>query len=991
MMWLRQACFVVGSLSLLASSQGVCSDDFEIVNPDSIRPNGCLYGACSEAGEDPSTAASWRCVHDASFCRINGESFIAADDVIAAGRKCTCKDILDFPQLIGACQHHGSKEGVVSPMLYSDDCPDRGTAVCESNENLGGKQVFDIGDTDYLYTACDLTCFHDFGHSHVVREDTYQQCATASFEWAVGNPSTESTFDARDIVSTMVNGTPVVIVGGEASARANNGQPISFKGPYTSSDVDASNENLVTELQHPVNWYPDEQEADYPRPYDNGYLWIDGSTGKPTKMITFEGPGTVYTDAMGIGGPGKQTVGAAQSQEPAGSMSAVTNVCTPKTFAGGAEILCETDPVTNEITTTSVSHATEWMHNVVSFSAVDGSVNWIIRPFADPTEEEAANGFEVVETEGNGILVDAAGDMYVIGIRRLQNTATPDDTIAGAALAKYSGDDGSLIWQKHYTSTLHGVKGSYDEETNSLFMTYQMEENGPDELGVVCDNPANGGCSIAARQSAVDGSVQWVRYAHGIYSRPYNVGGTRPAKQADGPYVYVQFQEAGQHGPATLDQGSGYGGCISDNGTITPEYQDSLGNRLVDQETCTELGLGTYFGRDDPQLSIPASAANTGVHCPGSPAISCLLKFNKHNGLPIWGIPKPHIFEMQTIDDGVLLVGTDWDEPPFFDSVQVTGARGDLASYGTTWQSKVDTDGNGVYVQTLRSDRSYAGNIGLTQAPNGDHFITMYTGGQGLRLGPGAPGGFNLDLGPEVVDCIPEDVICEGYQRTVVTKLGAETSPSCVETCGSDGQDLVVMASSCYIAGICYDAGETASGIGLPCMVCNPSESQTEWSEGSSVGADFCLIDGACVSSGTVLSTREADSECQLCIPSKDSYGWAVTEGFEAIASFPPEDCKVADDSSNGVSIPVVTAPTADTETETPPMNNSDEEDDTDTDMDLLEEEDSLSGGAIAGIVIGSLAGIGIIVLAAFVMGGRDATKKEDQSPELDEVKDVIA
>ena len=655
----------------------------------------------------------------------------------------------------------------------------------------------------------------------------------------------------------------------------------------------------------------------------------------------------------------------------------------PKTFSGGAEILCETDPVTNEITTTSVSHATEWVGNLISFSVIDGSVNWMIRPFADLTEEEAANGLELVEAGANGVTVDSAGDMYVIGNRWLQSTANPDETIGGAALAKYSGADGSLVWQRFYTSTLHGVKGSYDEETNSLFMTYQMEEGGPDELGVFCDNPANGGCSIVARHSALDGSVEWVRYADGMYSRPYNLGGTRPAKSADGPYVYVQFQEAGQHGPATVDRGSAYGGCISDNGTIIPEYADALANRKVDQEACTELNLGIFFSRDDPELSIPASAANTGVYCPGSPATSCLLKFNKHNGLPVWGIPKPHIFEMQTTDDGVLLVGTDWDEPPRFDSVQITGAAGGLAGYGTTWQSKVDTDGNGVYVQTLRSDRSYAGNIGLTQAPNGDHFITMYTGGRGLRLGPGAPGGFNLNLGSQVVDCTPEDIICEGHQRTVVTKLGPETTPSCVETCGAEGQDLVVVASSCYIDGICYDAGETASGIGLPCMTCNPSESQTEWSEAASIGVDFCLIDGSCVSSGTPLSTRTAESECQSCMPSKDSYAWAVAEGFEAIAPFPPEDCKVADPTGEPIPAPVP-APTSS------PVNDSEEElnmdtDSLDEDIDLLEDRDNepgLSDGAIAGIVIGGLVVLGITVGAAFVMGGRDATRKENQSPE---------
>ena len=326
-MWLRQAWCAVASLALVASAHGVCSDDYEIPVPDAIPSNGCLYGACSEAGTDPAMAASWRCVHDASFCRINGETFIAAEDVLAAGRKCTCKDILDFPQLIGACLHHGSAEGVVSPMLSPNDCPEGGTAVCGSSENLGGAEIFDVGDTDHPYTACDLTCFHDLGHSHVVREDTYKQCATASFEWAVGTPSPEATFSARDIVSTVIDGTPIVIVGGEAWSLANNGQPITFKGPYTSSDVDASNDSLITELQHPIPFYPDEQEGRRgPRPYDNGYLWINGSTGTPTRMMTLEGPGTVYTDAMDIGGPGRLTVGAAQSQQPAGSLSAVTKV-----------------------------------------------------------------------------------------------------------------------------------------------------------------------------------------------------------------------------------------------------------------------------------------------------------------------------------------------------------------------------------------------------------------------------------------------------------------------------------------------------------------------------------------------------------------------------------------------------------------------------------------------------------------------------------------
>jgi len=108
-------------------------------------------------------------------------------------------------------------------------------------------------------------------------------------------------------------------------------------------------------------------------------------------------------------------------------------VCTPKIYYGGAETLCVTDSDTNEITTTSVSHATGWIGNLVSFSAVDGSVNWMVRPFADLTPQEQKDGIELDEAGANGVIVDTAGDIYAIGSRLSQSTQ-----FTGAALGKYS-------------------------------------------------------------------------------------------------------------------------------------------------------------------------------------------------------------------------------------------------------------------------------------------------------------------------------------------------------------------------------------------------------------------------------------------------------------------------------------------------------------------------------------------------------------------------
>jgi hypothetical protein len=82
------------------------------------------------------------------------------------------------------------------------------------------------------------------------------------------------------------------------------------------------------------------------------------------------------------------------------------------------------------------------------------------------------------------------------------------------------------------------------------------------------------------------------------------------------------------------------------------------------------------------------------------------------------------------------------------------------------------------------------------------------------------------------------------YQFFAV-KLGASTTEplSCVETCdysnnnGGLVANRIVQDGHCLIDNVCYQEGDSAELFGRPCLICNPSESQTEWSLGGTCNA----------------------------------------------------------------------------------------------------------------------------------------------------------
>merc|ERR1712241_655926 len=163
-----------------------------------------------------------------------------------------------------------------------------------------------------------------------------------------------------------------------------------------------------------------------------------------------------------------------------------------------------------------------------------------------------------------------------------------------------------------------------------------------------------------------------------------------------------------------------------------------------------------------------------------------------------------------------------------------------------------------------------------------------------------------------------------GEYQFFAVKLGAEATSkaeqplSCVETCDSENNGVtgpIVKEGSCLIDNVCYQKGETAELFGRSCLVCDPRQSQTEWSHGSEIGVDVCFIDNVCYDQGDAYSYRKSRSEtlvseCQICEPKLNAASWSVKVGFELVTGVdvePPSDCRA---SSTGSSKPSPRPPT---------------------------------------------------------------------------------
>jgi len=202
------------------------------------------------------------------------------------------------------------------------------------------------------------------------------------------------------------------------------------------------------------------------------------------------------------------------------------------------------------------------------------------------------------------------------------------------------------------------------------------------------------------------------------------------------------------------------------------------------------------------------------------------------------------------------------------------------------YQSKIDLNGEGVYVQPIISHQSSATAAGVTQDPDtGDIYIGFLTEASKTHFGPGAPAGFVQDLRLKDMGGDPVGI---DASRVVVAKLGVEEVPYCIDSCGGDS-GTVIKKGMCFIDQVCYLNRDTGVEIGMPCHICNPSVSQTTWKENT---GRFCFIDDICYKDGDYLIVEEIESECQACHSLLDPYAWSVEMDYESnVESDPPYDC----------------------------------------------------------------------------------------------------
>jgi len=449
-------------------------------------------------------------------------------------------------------------------------------------------------------------------------------------------------------------------------------------------------------------------------------------------------------------------------------------------------------------------------------------MKWFVQPWPDLDQDLFDQGYTIRDMPVFGVSVNTAGDVFATGRFGIRSADSGTTVYSGIA-AKLSGVDGSVIGVTQYPELNRMMTNAVDPSDDVMFVSGMITKK-PTEVGALGiplfkEGTFEEGHTLSCI-STVDGTVYWTRYAPGteIEEDPsgrleLEHGNVHLGVESDSDYVYVSYMGVGSLGPTTLDYGTFYGGCKAADGTITPEWEFD--------------GVGPYnpncpSGEYVPRV-IPSSAANSDAICSGyNGATNCVVKYHKRTGLPVWGSAQPMIYGFSPRGDGIAVAGSNRG-PAAFDSVNVAGPlNGDD---DMVWQSEIDLDGKGVYVQPVTADRAWVAGGGITtDGATGDLFMTMRTTSTRTYLGPGAPGGFTLEL--EYGNCDDSKYVCEnprGQDHLIVAKLGANQLPACLSS------DTSIKSGYCFIDNVCYSSGDTGRSLGAASASCTPGTSQEAW------------------------------------------------------------------------------------------------------------------------------------------------------------------
>jgi hypothetical protein len=817
----------------------------------------------------------------------------------------------------------------------------------------------------------------------------YKACAIPSFEWATYSTSTTARmYGMRGAYSAGSIYAAGFVKSTIDAGMATMGK-FTLQGPYTLQDPSGidSKSLSVNMKSYTTTQGAKENAGGTWGQYDVGVAKIDAVTGTPQALFTWEGDGLDETTGVAVQGSVLAVSGHFTGNLTAilknGTSSTIWNSNIENQVSGVADNADQFHPNTKDVS----GHSGVDDGFVIRADANTGMADWIVR-YPESNKDAQIIDVDISDSEEMG------SNVLVAGYRCAQEDGADSKTCDGI-VAMLSGVDGSVLWEQVLTQVAAVLRIKYDPQDHTLYATGTTTFSGftdkdNNKVNPLCEHAT---CSVVIRMSAMDGNVEWERTLQG--SPRWGVfgqnGGVGLAAAADGPYVYVAVDDTGEDAATSLDAGSPYSGCQDVNGVITPEYLISA-TKLVTSEDCPE---GSTFIPRDSEEALAASTAQSGAMCgDANVGQSCVMKYHKYTGLPIWSHDAPEVSGMVPSVDGK--------------SVHIGGwysSRGGIPTFGEVKMPEylreqgLDGKTGGVYnakINAATGIGEYAISSGggtkdrlndVVGDENGNIYNIGYHQNLVMRWGNELKTQMEEDDGMATPN---SDNPTQAVETQIcVSKMTAavETIPSCLTSCSGSTDDATIDANSCFIDGKCYPAGGSTNAFGQSCYICSPAVSQREWTEGPTIGAasddGMCVIGGTCIAAGQeyfyqrrAWNSPRVMSECRVCDPVQNVNEWSVKDGytFNATAPIPPADC-VAD------KVVVVLPPSKEEEEkeETPAL---DEKDDV-ARGEANEVSDSLGAGAIIGIVLGSIAVASMV--AAVVTYNK---KKGKNDKELDQEYD---